>query len=75
MRLRPLKAREVISALQRAGYEMDRVHGSHHILVRVGNPTRTVPVPLHAGRDIHVGLLRAIIRQAGLTPREFLDLL
>jgi predicted RNA binding protein YcfA (HicA-like mRNA interferase family) len=32
-------------------------------------------VPIHSGRTIKEGLLRAIIRDATLTVKEFLDLL
>jgi HicA toxin of bacterial toxin-antitoxin, len=39
------------------------------------NPLRTVTVPVHAGRDLKPGTLRAIIRQTGFTVEEFTDLL
>ena len=34
-----------------------------------------VVVPFHGGKDLKPGTLRSIIRQAGLTVDEFLDLL
>jgi len=37
--------------------------------------TRQVTVPLHAGKDLKRGILRAIIRQAGMSVEEFNDLL
>jgi predicted RNA binding protein YcfA (HicA-like mRNA interferase family) len=40
-----------------------------------GDSSRTVVVPVHGGRDLKPGTLRAIIRQAGLTIEEFADLL
>ena len=49
--------------------------GSHHILVFPGDPTRTVTVPVHSGRDLKPGTLRAIIRQIGMSVEEFVDLL
>jgi predicted RNA binding protein YcfA (HicA-like mRNA interferase family) len=39
------------------------------------DPTRNVTIPIHAGRDIKTGTLRAIVRQAGLTVEEFVALL
>ena len=39
-----------------------------------GDPTRTVTVPVKAGRDLKPGTLRSIIRQAGLTVEEFTNL-
>jgi len=49
--------------------------GSHHVLVYPGHSTRTVTVPVHSGRDLKPGTLRAIIRQAGLTVEEFKEFL
>ena len=54
---------------------LDRIVGSHHVLVYPANPVRTVTVPVHASRDLKPGTLRAIIRQAGFTVEEFRDLL
>jgi predicted RNA binding protein YcfA (HicA-like mRNA interferase family) len=65
----------VIQALKRAGFVVDRIVGSHHVLAFPGNPTRTVSVPVHAGRDLKPGTLRAIIRQTGFTVQEFVALL
>ncbi len=69
-RLPALKADEVVRKLQRAGFEVDHITGSHYIM-RHPDGRRTV-VPYHAGRDIRRGVLRTIIRQAGLTVDEFL---
>ena len=69
-RLPSLKPAEVVRKLQRAGFLIDHVTGSHYIL-RHPDGRRAV-VPYHAGRDVKRGVLRAIIRQAGLTVDEFL---
>ncbi len=74
-RLPALSARQVIAALQRAGFVIDRISGSHYILARAGDPARAVTVPYHGARSLKPGTLRSIIRQAGMTPdgfREFL---
>lgn len=67
--------REVRRALLGAGFIVDRIVGRHHILTFPGDPTRTVTVPLHAGRDLKPGTMRSIIRQAGFTVDEFTRLL
>ncbi len=67
-----LKAREVITILQKAGYEVDHTTGSHYIMRHHERPGRIV-VPYHSA-DIKVGLLRTIIKQSGLTQEEFLAL-
>jgi predicted RNA binding protein YcfA (HicA-like mRNA interferase family) len=70
-----VSGRRVIRALERAGLVVERVAGSHHILVDPNDPRRAVTVPVHAGRDLKPGTLRSIIRQAGLTVDAFHDLL
>ena len=55
--------KEVIAKLKLAGWCLDRVRGSHHILTKDG---RAVPVPVHGSRDLGAGLLAAIQRQSGV---------
>jgi predicted RNA binding protein YcfA (HicA-like mRNA interferase family) len=74
-RLPSVKARDVIRALQKAGFSIVRTTGSHCRLVHGGDPTRQTTVPLHTRKDIPRGTLYSIIDQAGLTVDEFIDLL
>ena len=74
-RLPAINGRRAIQALQRAGFVVDRIVGSHHVLTYPGDPTRTVVVPVHSGRDLKPGTLRSVVRQAGFTPEEFAKLL
>jgi predicted RNA binding protein YcfA (HicA-like mRNA interferase family) len=74
-RLPALKAVAVIRALEQAGFEVVRPAGSHHRLVHKDDARRATTVPVHKGRDLPRPLLRAVIRQAGLTVEEFVDLL
>jgi predicted RNA binding protein YcfA (HicA-like mRNA interferase family) len=61
-RLPALRAREVVRALERAGFAVSRISGSHCRLI-------------HSSADIKRGTLRAIIAQAGLAVAEFIALL
>jgi predicted RNA binding protein YcfA (HicA-like mRNA interferase family) len=70
-RLPSLRAREVIRALERAGFVVSRTSGSHCRLIHATDPTRKVTVPLHTG-DLPRGTLRAIVSQAGLTVAELI---
>ncbi len=70
-----VSGKRIIQALTKAGFIVNRIVGSHHVLVYPGDPTRTVTVPVHAARDLKPGTLRSIIRQAGLTVEEFVELL
>ena len=64
-----------IEALIRAGFYVSRQKGSHVQMRRdEPPPARTVPVPI-GKNSLPRGTLNAIIRQAGLTREEFLELL
>lgn len=66
-----LKPRQVIQALERAGFVQTRQRGSH---VRLQKGERLVTVPMHA-RDLNPTVLRSILRQAGMTQQELQEYL
>jgi len=74
-RLPTVSGARVVRALTKSGFVVNRIVGSHHVLVHPTDPTRTVTVPVHSGRDLKPGTLRAIIRQASFTIEEFRELL
>ena len=69
-----LKARDVISALERAGFIKSRMSGSHCRLIYPNDPTRKITVPIHT-KDLKRGTLRGFIARSGLTVAEFVALL
>jgi predicted RNA binding protein YcfA (HicA-like mRNA interferase family) len=64
---------QLIKILGRQGFCLIRQKGSHVILINE-QKTRIV-VPVHPGKDLKPGLVRAIIREAGISREEFLKLL
>jgi len=62
----------VVRALAHVGFVLDRQKGSHMILRRE-TPAVTLSVPDH--RELDRGTLRAILRQAGISPEDFARLL
>ncbi len=58
-----MNGKEIIARLKAAGWSLDRVNGSHHIMVKGKS---AVPVPVHGTKDIGSGLLAAIQRQTGV---------
>ncbi len=72
MNLPVVSGRECMSALQRAGFIVQRQNGSH-IVMRHDDPYALTVVPDH--RSLKSGTLRNIIRQAGLTVEQFIELL
>lgn len=66
-----VKPRQVIAALERAGFVQVRQRRSH---LRLKRGNLSVTVPIHPG-DLSPNVLRSILRQAHMTPEEFLNLL
>jgi predicted RNA binding protein YcfA (HicA-like mRNA interferase family) len=64
----------MLSALQRAGFVVVRVKGSHHFLRHKDDPSRETVIALHPG-DLPAGTVRAILKQAKLSKKEFASLL
>ena len=73
MKLPRVTGREVVRALERAGFVFDRQRGSHVILLHSQTRQR-VSIPVHAGRIVKLGTLKGILEDAGLSRDEF-DLL
>ncbi len=68
-----LTGSELITALQKIGFEVVRQKGSHVRLKHDDN--RVVTIPIHAGKIIGKGLLLKILRDAELTKDELISLL
>jgi len=71
-KLRRVSGQEAIRALERLGFEQVRQRGSH-VILKKQTPEGAVGcvVPLH--RELAIGTLRGILRQAGVTPEEFME--
>jgi predicted RNA binding protein YcfA (HicA-like mRNA interferase family) len=72
-KLPALTGQEVIRALERAGFVVVRIRGSHHFL-RHPDGRRTM-VAAHAGETIGPGLISKILRDSGLDREQFQSLL
>jgi predicted RNA binding protein YcfA (HicA-like mRNA interferase family) len=71
-KLRPVSGKEAISVLERLGFMQIRQHGSHVFLKRQAQGrSSSCVVPLH--KELAVGTLHGILRQAGITPEEFME--
>ncbi len=62
---------EFVKAMGKLGYTIDRMRASHMILRCPGRPQLSVP----RHRELDRGTLRGLIREAGLSVDEFIDLL
>ncbi|MEK7541598.1 MAG: type II toxin-antitoxin system HicA family toxin [Patescibacteria group bacterium] len=68
-----LTTRAVMQKLVRAGFRYIYTKGSHYFFQHPVT-SRITSVPVHGGKNIGRGLLSKIIKQAGLTVRQFIKL-
>lgn len=68
-----LTARGIMRKLVQAGFRFIYAKGSHYFF---HNPVsnRMTSVPMHGGKNIGRGLLKKILKQAGISVKEFIKL-
>ena len=67
--MKSITGREFIRVLERNGYVLSRVNGSHYIYVNPASK-QILSVPVHGSRDLRLGTLRALLKAAGLTEAD-----
>ena len=72
-KLPSLTPQKLITVLEKKGFVLDRIKGSHHVYYHPETKRRVV-VPLHK-RDLPKGTLLEILKQADMTKEELRDLL
>ena len=70
-KLPSLTPQKIIKVLEKKGFVLDRIKGSHHIYYHPETKRRVV-VPLHK-RDLPRGTLLEILKQAGISKEELRD--
>lgn len=68
-RLSNISGREALKIFSKFGYILDHQTGSHMILYHQTRPTLSIP----DHRELAPGLVRGLIRKAGLTIDEFTE--
>jgi len=64
-----LTPKKVLVILQKSGFEIDHITGSHYILYNM-ETKRRVTIPFHA-KDLPKGTLLSIMRMAGISREDF----
>jgi predicted RNA binding protein YcfA (HicA-like mRNA interferase family) len=72
-RLPSVTAKEIIKALEHAGFQFERQKGSH-ITLRHPVTMRTTVVPVHSG-EFSRWLFKKILKDAGVSEHTFRELL
>lgn len=67
--MKQFSGKEMARLVERHGWSLLRINGSHHIYGRVGSIIR-LSISIHSNRALKTGLLRHLLKQAGLTEAD-----
>ena len=67
--MKSVSGKELAKVLERKGWQLLRIQGSHHIYGRSGEPYR-ISVPVHGNTSLKSGLLGALMKSAGLNEND-----
>jgi predicted RNA binding protein YcfA (HicA-like mRNA interferase family) len=67
--MRSVSGKEFVKILERHDWSLLRVQGSHHIYGRAGSDVR-LSVPVHGNQALKTGLLRHLMKMAGLNESD-----
>lgn len=67
--MKQTSGKQLASAVQKKGWSLARVKGSHHIFIKPGHRERIV-IPIHGNQPLKIGLLRSLMRIADLREEE-----
>ncbi|MBN1569174.1 MAG: type II toxin-antitoxin system HicA family toxin [Acidobacteria bacterium] len=67
--MKSLSGKELAKVLERHGWKLLRVQGSHHIYGKTGSVVR-LSVPIHGNKILKLGLLQHLLKIAGLSAED-----
>jgi len=67
--MKSISGKEFAKLLEKKGWELKRIKGSHYVYTKVGNPAR-ISVPIHKNIPLKRGLLKHLMKIAGIEEEE-----
>ena len=67
--MKSVSGKEFAKVLERKGWQLLRIQGSHHIYGKSGHADK-LSVPIHGNQPLKKGLQRHLMKQAGLTDED-----
>ena len=67
--MKSISGKDLARLLEKHGWELKRVNGSHHIYAKPGNPAR-ISLPIHGNQALKTGLLRHLLKLSGISEDE-----
>ena len=67
--MKSLSGKELARFVEGHGWQLVRIQGSHHIYGKSGNIVR-LSIPIHGNKRLKIGLLKHLLKMAGLEERD-----
>lgn len=67
--MKSISGKELARIVEQHGWKLLRLSGSHHIFGKQGSDVR-LSIPIHANRALKIGLLKHLLKLAGLSDTE-----
>ncbi len=64
--MKSVSGKDFARVIERHGWQLLRVQGSHHIYGKAGSTVR-ISVPIHGNQALKIGLLRHLMKQANIS--------
>lgn len=67
--MKSISGKDFVKLLEKYGWKLARVKGSHHVYLKADNPSR-ISVPIHKNQNLKIGLLKHFMKVAGISEDE-----
>jgi predicted RNA binding protein YcfA (HicA-like mRNA interferase family) len=68
--MKSTSGRDLVRIIERRGWTLLRINGSHHIYGKTGSIVR-LSIPIHGNKPLKTGLLRHLAKLAELSDQDF----
>ena len=68
--MKSVSGKELAKAVERRGWSLLRVTGSHHVYGKPGSFVR-LSIPIHANKPLKLGLLKHLLKLAEMSESDF----
>ncbi len=67
--MKAISGSKLCEILEKKGWSLKRIHGSHHIYTKTGMNLR-ISVPVHGNRSLKIGLQKSLMKSAGVDEKD-----
>jgi len=67
--VKSISGKDFAKLLEKKGWKLKRIKGSHHIYMKEGSPVR-ISLPIHGNKPLKIGLLKFFMKIANIKEDE-----